>query len=565
MTNNQINSGEVIYQVYPKSFLDTNQDGIGDLKGIIQKLDYIQELGVTTIWLNPIFSSPHVDNGYDVSDYYTIDPQYGSMELVELLIEEAHKRGLKILFDLVLNHTSSKHKWFQEALKGPDNPYRDYYIWKEEEQKGKLPNNWKSFFGGSVWEKESETGDYYFHLFDKEMPDLNWQNELVRKEMIQIAKFWLEKGIDGYRLDAFIHMEKEPGYPDARYADPGQLVSAEEFFANLPQVDDYLREFSASIREDYPDAYLLGEAASADPERAVKYTFPKGEACDSIVSFKYFPMDTTKKDDRFPLENQEGKLDIIAFKQVMDEWQRKVGEVSEMTLYLNNHDMQRVVSRLGDPTEFREESAKTLATTMYLQRGLPVLLNGEEIGMKNLELKRWENTRIERIHEVYATLLDRGVTKEEAQTHLGSISINASRGAMQWSDQIYAGFSTVEPWSGVNREAAYNVAAQETDTASILTFYKQLIQLKKTALFTHGSYEMLVSKSPIMAYRRQLEKEQAIVISNLSDEPQESLLDLTDFMEQDSTLSVGNYQYNNGKIVLSPYASLVIKSDYKGS
>ncbi|GEQ33967.1 alpha-glucosidase [Marinilactibacillus psychrotolerans] len=560
MENTQINSEEIIYQIYPKSFLDTNHDGIGDLNGVIQRLDYIKELGVTAIWLNPIFTSPHVDNGYDISDYYTVDPQYGNMTLVARLIDEAHKRGLKILFDLVLNHTSSKHYWFQEALKGPDNPYRDYYIWKEEEEKEKLPNNWKSFFGGSVWEKESEIGAYYFHLFDKEMPDLNWQNEAVRKEMIKVAEFWLDKGIDGYRLDAFIHMEKAGGYPDARYADPGKLVSAEEFFANLPQVDDYLREFSARIRETYPNAYLLGEAASAVPERAVNYTFPKGKACDSIVSFKYFPMDEKKKDDRFPLESQEGKLNVTAFKQVMDEWQRKVGEVSEMTLYLNNHDMQRAVSRLGDPTEFREESAKTLAVVMYLQRGVPVMLNGEEIGMKNLELKRWENTRIERIHEVYATLLDRGISKEEARNYLSSISINASRGAMQWNDERFAGFSTVEPWSGVNQERMYNVAVQEVDPSSILTFYKRLIQVKKKALFTHGAYEMLVSKSPIMSYRRIYEDEQAIVLSNLSGEPQKSEIDLPLFSDQDAVLIVGEYSYDEGAIMLSPYASLVIKT-----
>lgn len=554
-----INSEEVIYQIYPKSFLDTNHDGVGDLNGVIKQLDYIKELGVTTIWLNPIFSSPHVDHGYDVSDYYAIDPQYGTMKLVEILIEEVHKRGLKILFDLVLNHTSSKHKWFQEALKGPGNPYRDYYIWMEEKKKGQLPNNWKSFFGGSVWEKESPTGHYYFHLFDKKMPDLNWKNKKVREEMIKIAKFWLNKGIDGYRLDAFIHMEKAEGYPDALYADPGQLVSAEEHFANLPQVDEYLREFVASIRATYPNAYLLGEAASADPERAIKYTFPRREACDSIVSFRYFPMDNQHKDKSFPLENQEGKLDVGVFKQVMDEWQRKVGEVSEMTLYLNNHDMQRAVSRLGDSVRFRDNSAKTLAVMMYLQRGVPVILNGEEIGMKNLELKRWDNTRIEEIHKVYADLLNHGISKEEAIEYLSSISINASRGAMQWSDETYAGFSTVEPWSGVNQEPAYNVLTQQLAPSSILTFYKQLIQLKKTILFTQGSYKLLITKSPIIAYCRKYEEEQAFIIANLSSEKQESEILLPDFTNNNCSLIVGEYKYDAGKIVLAPYASIVIK------
>lgn len=557
-------SKEIIYQVYPKSFQDTNDDGIGDIQGVINRLDYIQELGVTTIWLNPIFKSPHVDNGYDVSDYYDVDSQYGTMKEVEKLIEEAHKRDLKVLFDLVLNHTSSSHKWFIEALKGPENPYRAYYIWQKTTENNTLPNNWKSFFGGSVWERDSISGEYYFHLFHKDMPDLNWENKKVRNEMIDIAKFWLNKGVDGFRLDAFIHLDKAEGLPDAKYAEPGQLIGAEEFFANLPRVAEYVKEFSAALRKEYPDVYLLGEASSADPEKAVKYTFPKGQACDSIVSFKYFPMDLNQKDQRLPLEIQEGKLDIQQFKQVMDEWQRKVGKVSEMTLYLNNHDMQRAVSRFGSPMKFRNESAKTLATMMYLQKGIPVILNGEEIGMKNLELKKRENTRINDIDTLYTELLKKGISEDEVKLFLGAISINSSRGAMQWTDDTYAGFSDVEPWSGANQEKIYNVSAQAGNPDSILAYYKKLIQLKKTELFTSGSYELFITASPIMAYQRQYNGEKAVIIANLSEQMQRSPFDKKGLIDAEVLLQTGQFKLSEDSIELSPFASIVLKQSRKG-
>lgn len=560
MPSRATNSGEIIYQIYPKSFLDTNGDGIGDLNGVLAKLDYIKELGVTAIWLNPIFESPHVDNGYDVSDYYTVDPQYGGMQVVEKIIDEAHKKGLKVLFDLVLNHTSSSHKWFQEALKGLNNPYRDYYIWQKSLDEYGCPNNWQSFFGGSVWEKDPKSDEHYFHLFHKKMPDLNWKNKDVRDEMVKVAKFWLNKGVDGFRLDAFIHLAKAEGFPFATYAEPNELIIAEEFFANLPEVDEYLREFAASIREDFPEVYLLGEAASASPERAVDYMSPKGKACDSVVSFRYFPMDTLNVDPRIPKKLQEGHLDIYQFKRIMGEWQRKVGSVRELTLYLNNHDMPRAVSRFGDIKDFRNESSKTLATMMYLQRGVPVLLNGEEIGMKNLELTRWEGTRIDSIHKIYEELIENGLTKEEAKDFLASKSINSSRGAMQWTDELFAGFSTTEPWSGVNNEAKYNVKAQEQSEESILTYYKQLLRLKKSDLFTYGSYEMLITPKDCISYRREYRGTQAVVLCNFAKEQRDVTLSSIDEYEMERILEVGDVVQKQNHFQLSPFSSIVLKT-----
>jgi oligo-1,6-glucosidase/alpha-glucosidase len=552
-----INSGEIIYQVYPKSFQDTNGDGIGDLEGVIQRLDYIKDLGATTIWLNPIFQSPHVDNGYDVSDYYSIDPQFGSMEIVERLIKEAHNRGIKILFDLVLNHTSTKHKWFKEALKGKHNPYRDYYIWKRSSIEGQLPNNWQSFFGGSVWEKEPEGEEYYFHLFHREMPDLNWENENVRKEMTKVARFWLEKGIDGFRLDAFIHIDKEEGFPNATYAEPEDLVIAEEFFANLPKVDTYLEEFVGELRKDFPDMYILGEAASASPERALDYTFPKGKACDSIVTFRYFPMEKVE-DRRIPEVLQKERLDSYQFKKVMEKWQRVVGEISEVTLYLNNHDMERAVSRFGDVADYREESAKAYSTLMYLQRGVPVILNGEEIAMRNLELRHFEGTRIEKVSDYYQTLLKNGLSIEEAKETLGAKSINSSRGAMQWDESQFAGFSIVEPWSGVNKEKNFNVKEQLEKKTGVFHHYKNLIALKKTDLFTHGTYAMCIAPKKVMAYIREWENERALVVVNMGAEKQTLTLDELKESTQ-VLLESGKCIRKGDQLHLSPYASIVLK------
>ncbi|WP_313470009.1 alpha-amylase family glycosyl hydrolase, partial [Carnobacterium sp.] len=279
----------IIYQVYPRSFQDTDGNGIGDLPGVIQRLDYIQKLGVNAIWLNPIFKSPQVDNGYDVSDYYAIDPIFGTMEDAELVIKEAHKRDLKVIFDLVLNHTSIEHPWFQEALKGPENPHRNFYIWHDAQPNGDLPNNWASIFGGSVWEKEPVGNQYYFHLFKKEMPDLNWDNPHVGKAMVDIGKFWLDKGVDGFRLDAFIHLDKLDDFPSEPALHDGDMVSAQLINENLPNIKNYIQDLTSALRKVKPDVFILGEAASADADLAVTYSDPANDMCDTIISFMLFP------------------------------------------------------------------------------------------------------------------------------------------------------------------------------------------------------------------------------------------------------------------------------------
>ncbi|WP_373786253.1 alpha-glucosidase, partial [Jeotgalibaca porci] len=405
----------ILYQVYPMSFQDTNHDGIGDIPGITRRLDYIQSLGVNMLWINPIFASPKVDNGYDVSDYMQIDPQFGTMKDVEELIHEAHARGIKIIFDMILNHTSDQHPWFQEALKGPDNKYRNYYIWRDGKEEGaKAPNNWEGFFGTSVWEKGPRDDDqYYFHLFAKEMPDLNWENPDVRRDLTDIALFWLDKGIDGFRLDAFIHIVKEAGYPDLDLPE-GEIALAEQYYANLPMVNQYMRIYTTTLREHFPDIYMLGEAASADVELARSYCDPNQGGCNSVITFRYFTMDEESKDPRLNGNMQATNLLYQPFKENMDQWQHAMNDVGGPTLYWSNHDMARTVSRIGNDHLYRDNSAKMLATLMYLQKGIPVIYNGEEIGMKNLFIDAIEDFDSPEAQKFYEKALDLGYTREWA-------------------------------------------------------------------------------------------------------------------------------------------------------
>ncbi|WP_034549927.1 glycoside hydrolase family 13 protein [Carnobacterium funditum] len=507
----------IVYQVYPKSFKDTSGNGIGDLRGVIQKLDYIKQLEVNTIWINPIFKSPQVDNGYDVSDYYAIDPLFGTMDDVEELIEEAHKRELKIIFDFVLNHTSVEHPWFQEALKGLDNPHRGFYIWRDALPNGDLPNNWASIFGGSVWEKEPAGNQFYFHLFKKEMPDLNWDNPHVEKAMEDIGKFWLDKGIDGFRLDAFIHLDKLDDFPSELSMKNGELASAQEINKNLPNIKNYIQDLTSGLRRVNPDVFILGEAASADVELAVTYTDPKNDMCDAIISFMLFPEDHSVKDARLPLNMQHSILDKKEFKKIMTEWQEKLDPFGGPTLYWNNHDMPRAVSRFGDDSQYRENSSKMLATLMYLQKGIPFILNGEEIGMCNLSHTNPQEFETPGATAFYAKSKALGYTEEHILKELNSTARDVSRGVMQWDNSEYAGFSTISPWSGVNREEKYNVYEEDKDPKSILSYYRKVLKYKKLPIFTDGTFRMIQMKESLYSYERVLGNQRAIIICNFSD------------------------------------------------
>ena len=548
----------VVYQIYPKSFQDTNDDGIGDLKGIIKQMDYIQSIGVNMIWLNPVFVSPQIDNGYDVANYYAIDDSFGTMADMEKVIEEAHKRGIKVMMDFVLNHTSDQHPWFQEALKGPGNLYRDYYIWQKATGKRSVPNNWGSFFGGSVWEKEPLGESFYFHLFAKEMPDLNWENPEVRMAMADCANFWLDKGIDALRLDAFIHVDKEEGFPDVEITNGAETGLAENYYANLPKVTDYMQEFSQRIRKNHPAVFLVGEAASASIELAKIYTDPVNEVCDSVITFRYFPEEEQSKDERLPLDMQHGKLDLKEFKQTMVEWQSELASVGGPVLYWNNHDMARAVSRFGDDEQYRDNSSKMLATLMYLQKGIPFLLYGEELGMKNLTIETIEDFSLPGADLFYQTALDLGHSKEFALEQLNARSKDVSRGVMQWNDSNYAGFSSHVPWSGVNREEKYNVADQETVENSILQYYRSVLKLKQEPVFSEGNFQLLETSLATYCYKRSWDSTTALVCCNMSGETQ--VVSLDGLIKQPYTIRLTNEgnTLQEDKLTLSPYGAMVI-------
>lgn len=549
---------KVIYQIYPKSFQDSNQDGVGDIPGIIRRLDYLKNLGVDIIWLNPIFLSPQVDNGYDISDYYQIDPIFGSMEDVEHLIDEVHQRGMALIFDLVLNHTSDQHPWFQEALKGRENPYRDFYLWEtsHKDREEQLPNNWGSFFGGSVWEKEPKTGDYYFHLFAKEMPDLNWENPKVRQAMLELSCFWLKKGIDGFRLDAFIHMGKADFSKQIPGLLAGEVAVKEEFYAHRPEVFVYLEELITEWKKIKPDVFVLGEAASATADLGKTYMDPNRPSCDSIVSFRYFKEKTQKTKENLPEELAPKRLDVSAFKQEMEQWQQ-LGPDIYPTLYWNNHDMERLVSRFGQVDDYRQESSTCLATLMYLQKGIPVIYYGEEIGMKNLMLTQITDTKDQQVRQTFDQLVAKGYSKETALRLVSHKSREASRGSMQWNSSRHAGFSEIAPWLGVNQESTYNVADQQ-ESASILAYYQHLLQLKKTALFSQGRYHLIPTSDDWYIYRRELENKQAIVICNVT-EQQQVLPESLQAKLINMSLELTNYpkEMMDSKYLVPPYGAMI--------
>ncbi|MDO4597429.1 MAG: alpha-glucosidase [Ligilactobacillus agilis] len=539
----------IIYQIYPKSFQDSNHDGIGDLKGIEQRLDYLKDLGVTMLWLNPIYKSPQVDNGYDVADYYQIDSSFGTLADFKALVAAAHERGLKIIMDFVMNHTSDEHPWFKEALKGADNPYHDYYLWQTAPS-GQLPNNWASFFGGSVWEPVGHN-EYYFHLFDKRMPDLNWHNRKVRQEMVKIAQYWLNLGVDGFRLDAFIHIVKADFKQNVITAKKGPQI-AEEYYANLPLVQEYLEEFISKLKQQKPDLFIIGEAASAEVSLGFDYTNPKRDLCDTVVTFRYFK---EKPSPDLPALARQ-TLDLVHLKTELSKWQQGLGLGALPTLYWNNHDLPRVLSRFEVPSEAKEKLAKSLAVAMYLQRGIPCIYYGEELGLESLELKTVEAYQ-EKLELKQA--LAAGYSQNQIEAKLPLKHKMAARTPMPWDDtKVHQGFSDATPWLETKEDAPVTVTAQLHRADSCLSAYKQLLALKKTPLFTAGQEIILPSAEDLVVFERQLNNKRALVLANLSAKPQ---VFKGEFTPQTCAFKNGDYQVVEQEIRLAAYSSCVFIND----
>ncbi len=551
MTQQEAWQNAIIYQIYPKSFQDSNGDGIGDLNGIRQRIPYLKNLGITAVWLNPIYLSPGVDNGYDVSDYYQIDPVMGTMADFENLVQDLHQAGIKLIMDFVLNHTSDQHPWFKAAISDPKSPYRDYYIFAGKN--GQKPNNWGSFFGGSVWAKDpAGTGQSYFHLFAKEMPDLNWKNPAVCREMTKAAKFWLAKGVDGLRLDAFIHIAKadlRQSYP----SDDDKPVIAEPFFANLPQVQEWLKPFCDSIRQDYPDTFFLGEAASASVNLAADYTKPENGLMDSVITFRYFKEKEDGVNPDFSDQYQPKDMDWLSFKQNQAVWQQTLQ--APPTLYWSNHDMARLATRVAKT----EVQARSLAMLMYLERGIPVIYYGEELGLHNLDFTSADQFADQTVNEFVAEAEKAGLSKAEALKMASLTHKLPARGTMPWNDGENHGFSQHEPWlTGVSQDQV-TVASEDQDPDSMLSFYRRLFKLKKTPLFAKGSYYLLDTEPDLVAYQRDLDGESALVVVSLS--AQKTQLTLPSQMSV--LLQAGGIYLQEQQVTLMPFAGVVLKKPAK--
>ena len=489
----------VFYELYPKSFQDTDGDGVGDLRGIIQRLDYLQELGIDAIWLCPVCASPQVDNGYDISDYCAIDPMFGTMEDMEELIAEGKKRGIGIIMDLVLNHCSNQHRWFREALKGRENPYHDFFIWRDGEPDCP-PNRMRATFGGLAWTWSPEVGRWYFHQFASEQPDLNWENPAMRQELYKSIRFWVAKGVAGFRLDVIDQIGKDADL---------------EITNNGPKLHDYLRELSAeAFREDW--LVSVGEAWGADTERAKRYSAPDGSELSMVFQFEHICLDQEAgkdKWDRIPLE-------LSRLKACLANWQQELHGKGWNSLFFNNHDLPRIVSRWGDDGAYRVESAKMLATMLHGMEGTPYIFQGEELGMTNIRLDLEEHVDLETLN-VYKERTALGYDPEEVMESIHARSRDNARTPMQWTAGENAGFTTGRPWMPINPNyTEINAEAALADPDSVFYYYQKLIRLRKAfEVFRKGDFTLLCPEDEqIFAYTRDTDKEHMLVVCNFSGE-----------------------------------------------
>ncbi|TLG77135.1 glycoside hydrolase family 13 protein [Culicoidibacter larvae] len=551
----------VVYQVYPRSFYDSDDDGVGDIRGVIEKLDYIDALGANVIWLNPIFHSPNDDNGYDISDFYGISPIFGTMDDVEELIQKAHLRGIKIIFDLVMNHTSDEHPWFIESRSAQSNFYRDFYIWQDGGPNGEPPTNWEGFFGGSVWEYDEVSKQYYMHLFSKKMPDLNWTNPDVREAIYDIARFWSNKGIDGFRVDAIIHIAKDMTFPQAENLTERPYVLADEYYANLPKVHDYVQEFNREVIAPSNHLMTVGEGSTATVSEGIKYSDPARKEFDMIITFAHLSLDYDYSVTYVPPKWATKPMDLNAFKAKMMEWQHGLFGNGWNTLYWNNHDMPRVVSRFGDVGEYWKESAKMLATLMYLQWGTPYILQGEELGMTNTNYSDISDYRDVEVFTLYDQAVVRGGrSHDEIMTMIHDRCRDNARTPMQWDAAEHGGFSHVEPWIKTNENyKTINVEAEMNDPDSILNHYRKVLQLRHDyELFIYGTVELVLEDDErVYAYIREYEEERVLVICNFYGTERE-----IPFTWDVKEVMLSNYDLKTasaGTYLLRPYESIVYK------
>lgn len=542
----------VAYQIYPRSFKDSNGDGIGDIQGVISKLDYLKDLGIDVIWICPIYQSPNDDNGYDISDYQDIMSDFGTMADFDELLEEVHKRDMKLIMDLVINHTSDEHPWFVEARSSKDNPYRDYYIWHEGND-GNEPNNWESIFNGSAWEFDDETKEYYLHVFSKKQPDLNWENKAVRQELYNMVNWWLDKGIDGFRVDAISHIKKVPGFPDLPNPEGLDYVPSFEGHMNRPGIQEHLSELKEETFAKY-DIMTVGEANGVTWDDADEWVGAESGKFDMIFQFEH--MGLWDKGESEP-------LDLVEFKTILTNWQKGLAQIGGWNaLYLENHDHIRSINKFGS-MKYREESAKCLAALYFLMQGTPFIYQGQELGMTNVKFDRIEDYNDVGMINYYRIQRAKGQDHEEIMKVIWETGRDNSRTPMQWDRTKNAGFSTGTPWMKVNPNYVdINVEKQISDEESILNFYKKLVALRKQhEVFVYGTYDLLLENHPaIYAYTRTLDDKKAIVICNVSSKQQEFKLP-KEVKVKEEELLIHNYQVATDEMVqeftLQPYETRV--------
>lgn len=546
----------VVYQIYPRSFCDSNGDGIGDLNGITGKLDYLKELGIDVIWLSPVYKSPNDDNGYDISDYQAIMDEFGTMEDFDRMLATAHEKGIKIMMDLVVNHTSDEHKWFIESRKSTDNPYRDYYIWRPAKEDGSLPNNWGSCFSGPAWEYDKTTDMYFLHLFSKKQPDLNWDNPAVRQDVFDMMNWWLKKGVDGFRMDVISLISKEPGLPDKETGINGYATF--NVSANGPHVHEYLQEMRQKALNN-ADTITVGECSGVTLEEAKKYARSDEKELNMVFQFEHMDVDSDEKAGKWTTR----KMDLRNLKKILTRWQKGLQDIAWNSLYWENHDQPRSVSRFGnDSDEYREISAKMLATCIHMMQGTPYVYQGEELGMTNCPFNTLDNFRDLESINAFHELTEQGkMTEEDMMAAIGYKGRDNARTPMQWDDSAYAGFSTTNPWIMVNPNyTKINAKDQVNREDSVFKYYQKLIKLHhESELIVYGTYDLILDDDKdIYAYIRTLGDEKLIVYCNFSENTREVELP-EEFVNKKVLISNYSDAKANQKITLRPYEAIVIQ------
>ncbi len=550
----------VVYQIYPRSFRDADGDGVGDLRGIIEKLDYLQELGVDVVWLSPVYRSPNDDNGYDISDYQAISDEFGTLADWEEMLEGLHRRGIKLLMDLVVNHTSDEHAWFQESRKSRDNPYRDFYIWRPGRD-GREPNNWASFFSGSAWQYDETTDEYYLHLFSRKQPDLNWENPRVRAAIYDMMHWWLRKGIDGFRMDVINMISKAPGLPDVPVTSDDRYQFGGRYFIHGPRLMEFLGEMKREVLSRY-DILTVGEMPLVTTEHAIAITHEETGYLNMLFQFEHMDLDSKPGSSKWDLK----PWNLPDLKRVMTHWQKDLEGKGWNSSYLSNHDQPRAVSRFGDDGRYRVESAKLLATFLHMLQGTPYVYQGEEIGMTNARFDSIEDYRDIETLNMYREFVDnKGIDPRVVMGMIHAKSRDNARTPMQWSASPHAGFTTGTPWIKVNPNyAESNVEQALADPRSTFHYYRRLIRLRKQyPVVVYGTYDLLLDDhEQIYAFTRTLEDERLLVICNFTpDTPNFTLPTHVSF--SDKELLIGNYPVDSaediGMLTLRPFEARVYR------